>query len=89
MIESPGYNCTLAPWNAVCFTFLESSGTDGQCRKEGTDTHWVEKIREWEGIYLKDARDRLQKQMDGYELSIRDVANMVCPAHEHRLEADE
>lgn len=27
--------------------------------------------------------------MDGYELSIRDVANMVCPAHEHRLEADE
>ena len=38
----------------------------------------MEKIREWEGIYLKDARDRLQKQMDGYELSIRDVANMVC-----------
>lgn len=20
MIESPGYNCTLAPWNAVCLT---------------------------------------------------------------------
>jgi hypothetical protein len=37
----------------------------------------VEKLREWEGIYLKDAHERLQKQMDGYELSIRDVANMV------------
>lgn len=37
----------------------------------------MEKIREWEGIYLKDAHKRLQKQMDGYELSIHEVANMV------------
>jgi hypothetical protein len=24
MIESPGYNCTLAPWNAVCPTIPDS-----------------------------------------------------------------
>jgi hypothetical protein len=41
----------------------------------------VEKLREWEEIFLKDARHRLQKQMDGYELSIRDVANMVSFFH--------
>lgn len=40
-------------------------------------TGYGEKIREWEGIYLKDAHKRLQKQMEGYELSVHDVANMV------------
>ena len=38
---------------------------------------------------MKDARDRLQKQMEGYELSIRDVANMVWPPHLIRVVTDD
>jgi hypothetical protein len=80
MIEAPGFNCTLAPWNSVSGSPITHIHANYECNKEGTNTDWVSKIREWEGIYLKDARDRLQKQMDGYELSIRDVANMVRSA---------
>jgi hypothetical protein len=39
MIESPGYNCTLAPWNAVCLparevrkSLMDSAGKKGPTR---------------------------------------------------------
>lgn len=59
-----------------------------QCHNEGGDVSWYEKIREWERTYLEDARKRLQKQMDGYELSVRDVANMVSYTAPHTVEKD-
>lgn len=38
-------------------------------------------MKEWAAIYLQDARDRLQAQIDGYNLTIEDVYTMqqMCP----------
>lgn len=33
-------------------------------------------MAEWLGIYLRDAQARLQKQVEGVDLSLRDVFNM-------------
>lgn len=35
------------------------------------------KLAQWDGIFLKDARERLQGMIEGYELSVRDTKNMV------------
>jgi hypothetical protein len=33
-------------------------------------------VKEWSNIYLKEAQDRLQKQIDGFTLTIEDVYTM-------------
>jgi hypothetical protein len=33
-------------------------------------------LKEWANVYLKSAQDRLQKQIDGYTLTIEDVYTM-------------
>ena len=36
-----------------------------------------EKLAEWEAVFLAKAKDRLQRQLDGYDLSFHDVRNFV------------
>lgn len=64
MIEAPGFNCSLAPYH--------SCPND---RKVYGPTQ--EKLAQWDAVFLKKARKRIQKQITGYELSFTDVKEMV------------
>ena len=80
MIEAPGFNCSLAPWNAVsCLQSHRLTADVVQCDLSGDTSQrsgW-EKMHEWENVFLEDARDRLNGMITGYEFSIRDLAAMV------------
>lgn len=69
-IEDPGFNNTLSPYK-TCDNTNDRSKAD-----RGTPF-----VKEWAAIYLQDARDRLQAQIDGYNLTIEDVYTMqqMCP----------
>lgn len=68
MIEWPGFNTTLAPYHS-CPNDLK------------VYPNVRAKVAEWEKVFLRKAHKRLQKYMDGYELSLHDVVNMMdmCP----------
>lgn len=34
-------------------------------------------MAKWDAVFLKDAQERLAKQMDGYDLSLTDVKDFV------------
>lgn len=36
-----------------------------------------EKLAQWEAVFLRKAKTRLQKQLDGYDLSFHDIRNFV------------
>ncbi|ORX38214.1 histidine phosphatase superfamily [Kockovaella imperatae] len=65
MIESPGFNCSLAPWGACDLSYDDS-------QRSG----W-EKMHAWENVFLEDARERLNGLITGYDFSIADVADMM------------
>ncbi|KAI0057099.1 phosphoglycerate mutase-like protein [Artomyces pyxidatus] len=69
-IEDDGFNNTLAPYKTCPNT--------GDRAKADRGTPFV---KEWAALYLKDARDRLQSQIHGYDLTIEDVYIMqqMCP----------
>ena len=51
--------------------------------KEANSTTWPalgRKLAQWDAIYLADAQARLQGMMVGYDMSIRDVENLVSVA---------
>ncbi|KAE8542028.1 hypothetical protein D1P53_002205 [Cryptococcus gattii VGV] len=60
-IEAPGINNTLAPYTT--------------CRGTGVD--YKSKLAEWDSIYLAKAKTRLQKDMQGYNISFMDVKDMM------------
>lgn len=64
MVEWPGYNCSLAPYHS-CPNDLKVYPTVR------------EKLAEWDKVFLKKARTRLQEHMKGYDLTLHDVINMV------------
>lgn len=64
MIEAPGFNCSLAPYHS--------------CPNDGRLYDPVRaKTAQWDAIFLKDARKRLQKSIEGYDLTLTDVKEMV------------
>ncbi|KLT42693.1 phosphoglycerate mutase-like protein [Cutaneotrichosporon oleaginosum] len=68
MVEWPGYNCSLAPYHS--------------CPNDLKVYPLVrEKLAQWDKRFLKSARKRLQELMNGYELTLHDVINMMdlCP----------
>ncbi|KAH8929993.1 phosphoglycerate mutase-like protein [Atractiella rhizophila] len=69
MIEAPGFNCTLAPYKTC------GHATDRVSKL------YERPLQEWIGIYLKDARNRLQSMTEGMEWTTQDVfdAQTVCP----------
>lgn len=64
-IEENGYNNTLSPYK-TCPNAGDRSKSD-----RGTAF-----VKEWADIYLKDARERLQAELDGFDLKIEDVYTM-------------
>jgi hypothetical protein len=75
MIEWPGFNNTLAPWNTVG---SRSDYANLQCDRGTWNYTTVNGIlNDWDEKYLKDARERLQKHVKGLELTIQDVRMMV------------
>ncbi|KIK52824.1 hypothetical protein GYMLUDRAFT_207686 [Collybiopsis luxurians FD-317 M1] len=64
-IEAPGFNNTLVP-HKTC-----SNANDAAIASRG---RWY--VERWAAIYLNQARERLQSQLDGYELAIEDVLAM-------------
>ncbi|KAJ3514189.1 hypothetical protein NLJ89_g2508 [Agrocybe chaxingu] len=69
-IEAKGFNNTLAPYKTCPNASDKSKASRGD---------WY--IARWAEIYLKDAQKRLQKDLDGLDLSIQDVYTMqqLCP----------
>ncbi|KAM0790434.1 hypothetical protein ACM66B_003313 [Microbotryomycetes sp. NB124-2] len=63
-IEWPGFNNTLSPY-MTCTNANRRDLTLGPAR-----------MAEWMSLYLKDARARLNHQLEGIELSFRDVFNI-------------
>ncbi|KAK4049349.1 hypothetical protein OIO90_005478 [Microbotryomycetes sp. JL221] len=63
-IEWPGFNNTLSPY-MTCKNANRRDLTIGP-----------QKMAEWMAIYLKNARNRLNQQLDGIELTLRDVFDM-------------
>lgn len=64
-IEESGYNNTLSPY-MTCPNSRDRSKSD-----RGTAF-----VKEWAQIYLKDARERLQVELDGFDLKVEDVYTM-------------
>ncbi|KAH9966467.1 phosphoglycerate mutase-like protein [Russula dissimulans] len=64
-IEADGFNNTLAPYMTCPNAGVHSKGRRG-----------TQFLKEWANVYLKSAQDRLQKQIDGYTLTIEDVYTM-------------
>lgn len=62
MLSHMEFNNTLAPY-MTCPNAKDRSKSD----------RGVHFVKEWAGIYLKDALARLQPQLKGYELSIEDI----------------
>ncbi|KAI9509975.1 phosphoglycerate mutase-like protein [Russula earlei] len=61
-IEAHGFNNTLAPYSTCPNASHRSKGRRG-----------TQFLKEWTNTYLTKALDRLQRQIDGYTLSIEDV----------------
>ncbi|KIJ33558.1 hypothetical protein M422DRAFT_35479 [Sphaerobolus stellatus SS14] len=61
-IEAPGFNNTLAPY-MTCPNARIPSKADRA----------LSYMKEWTSIYLKDARKRIQAQLNGFKLSTEDV----------------
>lgn len=85
MIEAPGFNCTLAPWNSVrreshaIPSHSQNPFPNAQC-KISNDTSYSTAFREmakWDAVFLQDAHERLKGKMEGYDLSLRDVKDFV------------
>lgn len=75
-IATPPFAASLS-CGSVPFVSREGEA-DSQCPKDDYNHgNWSVKIAEWDEIFMKDARKRLQKDMKGYELTIRDVEDMV------------
>lgn len=74
MIEWPGFNCTLAPYH--------SCPNDGKVYG-----HVNEKLAQWDKVFLDKAVKRVQKLMDGFEVTSTDVLYMVSTAqyYQHTL----
>ncbi|KAF9516142.1 hypothetical protein BS47DRAFT_1341238 [Hydnum rufescens UP504] len=68
-IEAPGFNNTLAPYKTCPNAHIPSKADRS-----------IPYLREWIGIYLNDARERLQKQIVGFDLTIEDtyVLQQLC-----------
>ncbi|KAI0029734.1 phosphoglycerate mutase-like protein [Vararia minispora EC-137] len=64
-IEDTGFNNTLAPYKTCTNANNATKGDRG-----------TPFVRDWAGTYLRDARDRLQSNFGGIELSIEDVYTM-------------
>ncbi|KAA1474843.1 phosphoglycerate mutase-like protein [Dentipellis sp. KUC8613] len=64
-IEAEGFNNTLSPYK-TCPNAGDSSKAD-----RGTAF-----VKQWATIYLKDAKQRLQEQINGYNLTVEDVYTM-------------
>jgi len=64
-IEARDFNNTLAPY-MTC----PNAGDKSKARRSKLF------LEEWTNTYLKEAQDRLQKQIDGYPLTIEDVYTM-------------
>lgn len=81
MIESPGFNCTLAPWNAVSelLTLDLQNAYTAQCTIRNDTSYAIafQEMAKWDAIFLKDAHERLADMMEGYNLSIKDVKDFV------------
>lgn len=67
MIEAPGFNCSLAPYHSCPNDVKVYPATQV-------------KLAEWDAVFLKDTRKRLQKMIKGYDLALIDVKEMVSPA---------
>ncbi|KAI0048206.1 phosphoglycerate mutase-like protein [Auriscalpium vulgare] len=69
-IEDDGFNNTLAPYKTC------PNAGDRSIADRGTPF-----VKEWANVYLQQARDRLQSQIPGYNLTIEDVYTMqqMCP----------
>lgn len=65
MIEAPGFNCTLAPWQ-VC-----------KAENHTGNTQLPSKLAQWDSVFLADAHSRLSEQISGYDLTFRDTALMM------------
>ncbi|WVN90098.1 uncharacterized protein L203_105333 [Cryptococcus depauperatus CBS 7841] len=61
IIEAPGFNNSLAPYTTCLHT----------------DNIYEAKLAEWDTMFLQKAKKRLQKDMDGYELSLIDIVQMM------------
>ncbi|KIK52826.1 hypothetical protein GYMLUDRAFT_250818 [Collybiopsis luxurians FD-317 M1] len=68
-IEAPEFNNTLAPYDTCSNANNATFGSRGL---------WY--VERWTAIYLNETRERLQSQLDGYELEIEDVFAMqhIC-----------
>ncbi|KAK4690069.1 hypothetical protein P7C73_g38, partial [Tremellales sp. Uapishka_1] len=66
MIEAPGFNCTLAPYS----TCLNEN--NGRIYKET-----FQKLAKWDAVFLKDAAQRLQGMIDGYNVTVRDAKDFM------------
>ncbi|KAL7422599.1 hypothetical protein Q5752_003247 [Cryptotrichosporon argae] len=64
-IEAPGFNSTLAPYY-MC------PNADHQ-----GDAETRQRLAQWESVFLKDARKRLAKLVDGYDLTIQDTKDFM------------
>lgn len=64
IIEAPGFNCTLSPYH--------SCPNDDKVYPKTRA-----KLAEWDKVFLKDARERIQKLIKGYDVSLADVNNMM------------
>ncbi|WVQ79561.1 hypothetical protein IAT38_001660 [Cryptococcus sp. DSM 104549] len=60
-IEAPGFNNTLAPYTT--------------CRGSGVDYRL--KLAEWDAVYLKEAKERLQALVQGWDLTFTDINDMM------------
>ncbi|KAJ4470623.1 histidine phosphatase superfamily [Lentinula edodes] len=64
-IEADGFNNTLAPYD-TCH--------NARHRPISDRGKWY--VEQWANIYLNDTRERLQSQLEGYDLSVEDVYTM-------------
>ncbi|KAF5386513.1 hypothetical protein D9757_005874 [Collybiopsis confluens] len=64
-VEFPGFNNTLAPYDTC------TNANKGNVGNRGT---WY--VKRWSQIYLNETRERIQAQLEGYELAIEDVYAM-------------
>ncbi|KAK0243834.1 phosphoglycerate mutase-like protein [Armillaria nabsnona] len=68
-IEETGFNNTLAPYDTCPNAKISSRSDRGK---------WY--VERWAAIYLKNAQERLQRQLNGYNLTIEDtyVLQQMC-----------
>lgn len=81
MIESAGFNNTLAPYMTVGRNLLFATHIclPRQCANDNDKIYGeaAKKLAKWDAVFLKDAQKRLQGMMKGYEFSLRDAKDFV------------